>query len=102
MAGFRLRLRDFIDKTFRDEIVDIEPPKEWWFEYRDVGKRLEGYIIPVTYKYRGRCYMYSSIDNDHFGLVTPQRALKEAERFYNKTQQKLLQKRSRAINENTK
>ena len=87
--NMRLSLRNFIDRTFHDEIIAIEEPREWWVEYMDKGRRLEGYIIPVTYKYRGKQDAYSVIDNDHFGLITQERALKKAQRFYSRTIQKL-------------
>ena len=97
LLNMRLSIRNFIKREFHDEIVAIEEPREWWVEYRDVGKRLEGYVIPVTYKYRGKQNLYSIIDNDHWHLISQERALKKAQKFYAQVQKKI-----QAHNENTK
>ena len=95
--GIKQKFKLFITKTFHDEIIAVAEPREWWIEYRDIGKRLEGYIVTVTYKYRGKRNLYSVIDNDHFHLISPERALKDAKAFYSKTLQKI-----KTRNENTK
>ena len=91
------KINNFIKRTFHDEIVAVEPPREWWMEYRDVGRRLEAYVVSVVYKYRGAQTAYFSVDNDHFLLVTPQKALKNANDFYLRTLQQIKNR-----NENTK
>ena len=97
LTQIKLSIRNFIKRTFHDEIIAIEEPREWWVEYKDVGRRLEGYIIPVTYKYRGNQNTYSIIDNDHLHIITKERALREAQKFYAKVQKKIASR-----NENTK
>ena len=93
--SFKDKITYFINRTFRDEIIAVEPPREMWVEYKDVGRRLEGYVVPVTYKYRGKQTIYSCIDNDHLCLVSPQRALKFATDFYNNARQKILERQSK-------
>ena len=95
-------ISNFVNRMFNDEVIDVQPPREWWVEYKDVGKRLEGYIVSVTYKYRGWCDTYSIIDNDHFQLISPKQALKNATRFYNKTRQKISAAKLAHLNENIK
>ena len=85
----RLSIRDYLKKTFHDEIIDIEEPREWWVEYKDVGRRLEGYVIPAIYKYRGKQNIYSTIDNDHFFIITKEHAFKSAWKFFNETKKKI-------------
>ncbi len=97
MVKLKERFNNFIERTFHDEIVAVEPPRECWMEYRDVGRRLEAYIVPITYKYRGVRNAYFDIDNDHFLLVTPEKALKNANSFYLKILQQIKKR-----NENTK
>ena len=91
------KIKDFYEKTFHDEIVAIEEPREWWLEYRDIGRRLEGYIVPVTYKYRGKRNMCAWIDNDHMNLISKEKALQNATTFYNNVINKIKMR-----NENTK
>lgn len=91
----KLRLKNLIAKTFCDEIIDIKKPQEWWVEYRDIGKRMEGYIINVTYKYKGNRNLYSFIDADHFRLVTAKKAKKAAWDFYDEVCKKINAQKTR-------
>ena len=91
------KINNFIKRTFHDEIIAVEPPREFWMEYKDIGPRLEGYITTVTYKYRGKQNLVSTIDNDHFQLISPEKALKNAMNFYEKVTKKI-----KNSNENTK
>ena len=91
------KVHNFIERTFNDKIISVSPPVEWWCTYKDVGTRLEAYSVPVVYKYSGRQNVLFMIDNDHFRLITPACALKNAQRFYASTLRKLQQQ-----NENTK
>ena len=87
--GLRTRIVYFFKKTFHDEIIAIKPPVEWLQAYRDVGVRVEGYAVFVTYKYRGNDKILFSIDNDHLQLISAQRAAKRAQEFYEKMVKKL-------------
>lgn len=78
------KVKDLYNKTFNDEIQKIEPPHEYWCNYRDIGRRLEGYKIAIKYKYKGWSDMFFVIDNDHFKLVSKEKALKNATDFYEK------------------
>ena len=91
------KIIDIINIVFHDELIDINPPIERWMEYRDIGRRLEAYVVRATYKYRGNIDYTFSIDNDHFMLVTPQRALQNANNFYLQALQQIKNR-----NENTK
>ena len=87
--NMKLSIRNFLKRTFHDEIIAIEEPREFVVKYKDIGERLEGYIIPVTYKYRGKQNMYSMIDNDHWHLISKERALRDAQTFYQQTLKKI-------------
>ena len=91
------KIKNFYERTFRDEIVTVEPPREWWIEYRDIGRRLEGYIVPVVYKYRGKRNLCATIDNDHLNFISKEKALQNAMTFYNNAIKKI-----KARNENSK
>lgn len=88
------KINNFIEHTFHDEIIAVEPPREFWMEYKDVGRRLEGYITTVTYKYRGKQDVVSTIDNEHFQLISPERALKNANDFYLRATRKMYKQKS--------
>ena len=96
------QISNFINKTFRDEIIDIKPPREWWVEYKDVGKQLEGYIISVIYKYRGERKAYACIDNGFLGIISPDEALHHATVFYDNIRKKIALRRATQQNENIK
>ena len=87
------KVKDLYKKTFDDEIIGIKPPREYWCDYRDVGHRLEGYKIAVTYKYKGLLDVFFIVDNDHFRLVSKEKALKNAMNFYEKTLTNLQQQK---------
>ncbi len=97
------KITHFINCTFRDKIVSIEPPREWWVVDTGQRPRLDGYIVPVTYKYRGdvdicvsvdysyllkRVYFGNSDDTsspvefDSLVRMARKRALKRATNFY--------------------
>lgn len=78
------KIKDLYNKTFNDEIIDIKPPREFWCDYRDIGRRLEGYKLKVQYKYKGWSDVFFSIDNDHLQLISKEKALKTAINFYEK------------------
>ena len=84
-------IKYFFIRTFHDEIIAVYPPEEYIVTYRDVGTRLEGYTVRVEYKYRGIDNRLFPIDNDHFQIVSPQRALKYAQDFYMKARDKIEQ-----------
>ena len=96
-----VKIQDFLNRVFSDYIVAVEPPHEWWNYYYDVGMRLEGYKVPVTYKYAGRKERTFSIDNEHLRLITPEMAIDDAQKFYEKTLKKI-ESRKQQENENTK
>ena len=96
-----VKIQNFLNRAFADYIVAVEPPREWWIDYRDVGMRLEGYKVPVTYKYAGRKERTFSIDNEHLRLITPEMAIDDAQKFYEKTMKKI-ELRKQQENENTK
>jgi len=72
----------FFKKMFCDEILFVNPPREWWITYKDVGRVHEGYIVSAVYKYRGATDIYFDIDNGHLQLISPERAFKNAHKFY--------------------
>ena len=79
------KVKDLYKKTFDNEIQKIEVPREYWCDYRDIGRRLEGYKVLVKYRYKGWVDLFFIIDNDHFNLVSKEKALKNAMNFYEKT-----------------
>ena len=85
----RQKIKYFIDRIFNDEIIAIKPPVEWLQAYRDVGVRVEGYAVFVTYKYKGNDKILFPIDNDHLKLISAKRAAKRAQEFYEKIVRKL-------------
>ena len=85
----RQKIKYFIDRTFHDEIIAIKPPVEWLQAYRDIGVRVEGYAVFVTYKYKGNDKILFPIDNEHLQLVSAKRAAKRAQEFYGKIVRKL-------------
>ena len=89
MSNVTTKIKQKWDMLFHDKIIDIEEPREWHIEYRDIGKRLEGYIVPVTYKYRGKCNKYFIIDYDHFQLISKQRAQNNANLYYQRVREEL-------------
>ncbi|MBQ7409175.1 MAG: hypothetical protein IJV03_01280 [Alphaproteobacteria bacterium] len=76
------KIEYFINRLFRDEITHIEKPKKWVAKYKDIGKRLEGYIVNVTYKYAGKQKKFFHIDYDHLQLISKADAFKAAQNFY--------------------
>ena len=90
-------IRDFINKTFRDEMTGVEQPREWWIKYKDVGERLEGYIVTVHYKYRGQKDRCFDIDNDHFQIVSKIEANNNAWDFYFRTLDEIEKRNSEKI-----
>ena len=85
----RQKIKYFIDRTFHDEIIAAKPPVEWLQVYRDVGVRVEGYVVPVVRKYSGKENILFPIDYGMFGLVSAKSAAKNAADFYEKIVQKL-------------
>lgn len=85
------KIERLLNIAFRDEVVAISGPHEWWWEYRDVGKRLEGYLVVVKYKYAGEKKYHFTIDNDHLQLVSANDALKNAKDFYSRVCAKIQQ-----------
>ena len=90
-------IRDFIDNSFYNPIVNVEAPREYNVHYSDVGTRLEAYIVRVTYKNGRRREFCFAIDNDHWHIVPEVTAYNRALRFYSRKFTKML-----LSNENTK
>ena len=82
MLNLKFNLKDFITRTFHDEILSADAPCEYKITYNDIGTRLEAYVVDVTYKYAGKRQYFFAIDNDHLQLISPARALKNANDFY--------------------
>lgn len=82
-------IENFIEHTFNDKIVDVRPIKEMRVSYHDIGERLEGYVVPVTYKYRGNRNVYFTIDNDHFKMISAEKALQNAKDYHLKASRKM-------------
>ena len=76
------KLEYAMNRLFRDEITHIESPKKWVAKYKDIGKRLEGYIVNVTYKYAGKQKKFFDIDYGWLRLVSKEEAAKAAQNFY--------------------
>lgn len=85
----RQKIKYFIDRTFHDEIIAAKPPVEWYEIYRDIGPRVEGYVVPVVRKYSGKTNILFPIDYGMFGLVPAKSAAKNAADFYVKIMRKL-------------
>jgi len=92
-----VKIQNFLNRVFSDYIVAVEPPREWWVDYYDVGMRLEGYIVPVTYKYSGKTQRTFIIDNDHLRLISPEMAICGAQKFYNKALKEIEKRNSRQL-----
>lgn len=82
MSNLKEGITTLINRVFHDEIIDVVEPREWWMKYNDIGKRLEGYIVTVTYKYRGRRDYYCDIDYGMLRLISKDQALKNAKGLY--------------------
>lgn len=96
------KIEYFINRLFRDEIIRIRKPKKWIIKYKDIGTRLEGYIVDVTYKYAGKQQHIFHIDNDHLKLISQSEALNTAQNFYLKVREEIKQRQLKQKNENTK
>lgn len=112
-------IKHFINKTFRDKIVGVEPPREGWFDYHDVHV-LESYIVTVNYKYAGPKDVIFNIDDEEdidpdFSRYSPsaQKMLRDfsrkqtlscAKSFYQQTLDKINQQKATVamVHENTK
>lgn len=97
MSKIKTGIKDFMNKTFHDEVVAVAPPREFYYTYRDIGIRLESFVVTVTYKYRGRVNYFFCIDNDHLKLVSVEKAFCAARDYYLSKLQKI-----KSNNENTK
>lgn len=86
-----VKIQNLLNRLFRDEAVAVSEPREWIIQYKDVGTRLEGYIVDVTYKYAGKQSKYFNIDNDHFLLVSKSDAFNAASRFCSMIREKIKQ-----------
>ena len=86
-------IKYFLIRTFRDEIIEVYPPEDYIVTYRDVGTRLEGYMVRVVYKYHGVENRLFPIDNDHFQFISSQRTLKYAQDFYMKARKQIEQRK---------
>ena len=96
------KIEYFINILFRDEAIRISKPKKWIVKYKDVGRRLEGYIVDVTYRYAGKQQKIFNIDNDHLELVSQSEAFNAAQNFYLKVREEIKQRQSKQKNENIK
>ena len=83
------KIRDFINRTFHDEVIGVLPPQEVYYTYRDVGTRLESYVVKVTYKYAGAKEAFFDIDNDHFQIISKEQAKIWANAFYKRMLQRI-------------
>lgn len=95
-------IKYFLIRTFRDEIIEVYPPEDYIVTYRDVGTRLEGYMVRVVYKYHGVENRLFPIDNDHFQFISSQRTLKYAQDFYTNARKKIEQAKQENANEKQK
>ena len=82
-------IEDFMKRNFNDEIIDVQPIAEMRIKYRDIGERLEGYVVPVTYKNRGQSKEYFTIDNDHWKIVSAEKAFQNAKDYHLKSSRKM-------------
>lgn len=89
-------LKYLIDRTFNDQVIAVEPPREWWIEYPGVGRVHEGYIVTVRYRYKGsRNYYFVLCGRNR--LIPESWTHRNAQKFYETTLGNI-----RSRNENTK
>ena len=83
-------------RLFDWSVVCVAKPKPVYKEYADVGSVLLGYKVTVTYKHHGKKERFFACDECKLGLVSKERALDRANKFYEKTLVKEGQDRSLA------
>lgn len=81
-------ITDCMNLVFKDDVIGVSSPREWWEEYKDIGPRQEGYTVDVIYKYSGKQTLYFGIDYK-FGLISASIAEKRARNFYLKMCEKV-------------
>ena len=71
-----------IERAFDWTPVAVSYPMPEYREYRDAGRVLLGYCVRVRYKYHGvQAYLFSH-DTEKLGLISQERALNNAMKFY--------------------
>lgn len=75
-------LRDFIDNIFNNPPVLIEAPRAVKMHYSDVGTRVEAFNVRLFYKNGQRKDFTFPIDNDHWKIVSQEKAFHRAYSFY--------------------
>ncbi len=89
MGLYWQKLRAKVEQAFDWTPVAVSYPKPEYREYRDVGRVLLGYSVRVRYKYHGTQSHLFSHDAEKLGLVSQERALNNAMKFYERMQGKI-------------
>lgn len=95
-------IKEFIDNIFNNPPIDVCLPRAFTVFYRDVGKRVEAYTVEVTYKNDKHKEFTFPVDNDHWQLVSSDRAYKRAMCFYRRQRAKVRAYQRLHRNENSK
>lgn len=85
LQNLRTKLEQACDWT----PVAVSYPKPEYREYRDAGRVLLGYCVRVRYKYHGTRSRLFVHDSERLGLVSQERALGNAIKFYERMQGKI-------------
>lgn len=103
-------IKHFINKTFRDEIVDVKLPREDWFVFNEISK-LESYVVTVVYKYAGpkdvvfdiedeeeiipSFFLYSVAEQNRLRKLSQERTLKSARSFYERKKEQMMSRKNK-------
>lgn len=88
MKNFNIKkLKNWFDWT----PTDVTAPVAMYAEYKDVEKYLLGYNVTVSYKYhKAQTYSFP-VDENKFMLMSREKALKRANKYYQKIKNKIEQ-----------
>ena len=88
-------IKQVIDNIFNNPPVSVDAPREYKMHYSDVGTRVEAYIVRVKYKNgKSRDFTFS-IDNDHWKIVSAEKAYNRALRFYSRKFTQMLKREAK-------
>ncbi|MBQ8294205.1 MAG: hypothetical protein IJX89_02360 [Alphaproteobacteria bacterium] len=69
--------------------VSVSYPSPKYMDYSDKGHVLLGYQVRVRYRHHGMREYLFTYDEEKLGMVSQERALNNAIKFYEKTMQKI-------------
>lgn len=105
------KLKYFINTRFRDEIIDVQPPRENWVEHHGILV-MESYVVTLVYKYAGPkpvafdieeeeeidedFFKHSRQEQERLRILSQNRTRKSAQDFYMRTLAQVQQKKQQS------